>query len=290
VGRHAAGAGGVVSRLAGKVALVTGGASGIGEATVRLFVAEGASVVIADLQDERGGRVAGELGARAAYAHADVSREAEVQAAVEAAVRRYGRLDCIFNNAGYGGVGGRIAEIPVEGFDETLGVLLRGVFLGMKHAAPVMRRQGGGSIISTASIAGLRTGLGPHVYSAAKAAVIHLTRSVAMELGEHNIRVNCICPGGIATPIFGKGLGLSPERAEEIVPLMKGVLENLQPIKRAGLPEDIAQAALWLASDDSTFVNGHALVVDGGLSGGRSWSESQFRRAALRQALGLTEA
>jgi NAD(P)-dependent dehydrogenase (short-subunit alcohol dehydrogenase family) len=290
VGRRAAGAGGVVSRLAGKVALVTGGASGIGEATVRLFVAEGASVVIADLQDERGGRVAGELGARAAYAHADVSREAEVQAAVEAAVRRYGRLDCIFNNAGYGGVGGRIAEIPVEGFDETLGVLLRGVFLGMKHAAPVMRRQGGGSIISTASIAGLRTGLGPHVYSAAKAAVIHLTRSVAMELGEHNIRVNCICPGGIATPIFGKGLGLSPERAEEIVPLMKGVLENLQPIKRAGLPEDIAQAALWLASDDSTFVNGHALVVDGGLSGGRSWSESQFRRAALRQALGLTEA
>ena len=279
-----------MSRLAGKVALVTGGASGIGEATVRLFVAEGASVVIADLQDERGGRVAGELGARAAYAHADVSREADVQAAVEAAVRRFGRLDCIFNNAGYGGVGGRIAEIPVEGFDETLGVLLRGVFLGMKHAAPVMRRQGGGSIISTASIAGLRTGLGPHVYSAAKAAVIHLTRSVAMELGEHNIRVNCICPGGIATPIFGKGLGLSPERAEEIVPLMKGVLENLQPIRRAGLPEDIAQAALWLASDDSTFVNGHALVVDGGLSGGRSWSESQFRRAALRQALGLTEA
>jgi len=279
-----------VSRLAGKVALVTGGASGIGEATVRLFVAEGASVVIADLQDERGGRVAGELGARAAYAHADVSREADVQAAVEAAVRRFGRLDCIFNNAGYGGVGGRIAEVPVEGFDETLGVLLRGVFLGMKHAAPVMRRQGGGSIISTASIAGLRTGLGPHVYSAAKAAVIHLTRSVAMELGEHNIRVNCICPGGIATPIFGKGLGLSPERAEEIVPLMKGVLENLQPIRRAGLPEDIAQAALWLASDDSTFVNGHALVVDGGLSGGRSWSESQFRRAALRQALGLTEA
>jgi NAD(P)-dependent dehydrogenase (short-subunit alcohol dehydrogenase family) len=278
-----------VSRLAGKVALITGGASGIGEATARLFVAEGASVVIADLQDERGRRVAGELGTRAAYAHTDVSREADVQAAVAATTAQFGRLDCVFNNAGYGGVGGRIAEIAVEGFDETLGVLLRGVFLGMKHAAPVMKRQGGGSIISTASIAGLRTGLGPHVYSAAKAAVIHLTRSVAMELGEHNIRVNCICPGGIATPIFGKGLGLSPERAEEIVPLMKGVLESLQPIKRAGLPEDIAQAALWLASDDSTFVNGHALVVDGGLSGGRSWSDSQFRRAALRQALGLTE-
>jgi NAD(P)-dependent dehydrogenase (short-subunit alcohol dehydrogenase family) len=289
MGRRAAGAGLGMSRLANKVALITGGASGIGEATVRLFATEGAAVVIADLQDERGRRVAAELGARAAYVHADVSREADVQAAVAEAERRFGRLDCIFNNAGYGGVGGRIAEVPVDGFDATMGVLVRGVFLGMKHAAPVMRRQGSGSIISTASIAGLCTGLGPHVYSAAKAAVIHLTRSVAMELGEHNIRVNCICPGGIATPIFGKGLGLSPERAEEIVPLMKGVLENLQPIKRAGLPDDIAQAALWLASDDSTFVNGHALVVDGGLVGGRSWSESQFRRTALRQALGLPE-
>jgi NAD(P)-dependent dehydrogenase (short-subunit alcohol dehydrogenase family) len=278
-----------MSRLANKVALITGGASGIGEATVRLFVAEGASVVIADLQDDRGRRVAAELGPRAAYVHADVSREADVQAAVAETERHFGRLDCIFNNAGYGGVGGRIAEVPVDGFDATMGVLVRGVFLGMKHAAPVMKRQGSGSIISTASIAGLRTGLGPHVYSAAKAAVIHLTRSVAMELGEHNVRVNCICPGGIATPIFGKGLGLSPERAEEIVPLMKGVLENLQPIKRAGLPDDIAQAALWLASDDSTFVNGHALVVDGGLVGGRSWSESQLRRTALRQALGLSD-
>jgi NAD(P)-dependent dehydrogenase (short-subunit alcohol dehydrogenase family) len=279
-----------MSRLAGKVALVTGGGSGIGEATVRLFMAEGASVVIADIQDDRARRMVGELGARAAYVHTDVRREADVQAAVAETVRQFGRLDCIVNNAGHGGVGGRIAEIPVEGFDETLAVLLRGVFLGMKHAAPVMKAQGGGSIISTASVAGMITGLGPHVYSVAKAAVIHLTRSVAMELGEHNVRVNCICPGAIATPIFGKGLGLSDERAEEIVPLMKGVLENLQPIKRAGLPDDIAQAALWLASDDSTFVNGHALVVDGGLTGGRSWSESQLRRSALRSALGLTDA
>ena len=278
-----------MSRLAGKVALITGGASGIGEATVRLFVAEGAAVTIADIQDERGRRLAAELGARTAFAHTDVSREADVEAAVGDAVRRFGRLDCIFNNAGYGGVGGRIEAVTVAGFDETIGVLLRGVLLGMKHAAPVMKRQGGGSIISTASVAGLRSGFGPHVYSAAKAAVIQLTRTVAMELGEHNVRVNCICPGGIATPIFGKGLGMSVEEADALVPLMKGVLENVQPIKRAGLPEDIAQAALWLASDDSTFVNGEALVVDGGLSGGRSWSESQFRRAALRQALGLPE-
>jgi NAD(P)-dependent dehydrogenase (short-subunit alcohol dehydrogenase family) len=150
-----------------------------------------------------------------------------------------------------------------------------------------MKRQGGGSIISTASVAGLRTGMGPHVYSAAKAAVIHLTRSVAMELGESGVRVNCICPGGIATPIFGKGLGLSAEQADATVPLMKGVLEHLQPLKRPGVPEDIAQAALWLASDEASFVNGHALVVDGGLIGGRLWSEVQQRRAMIRTALGL---
>jgi NAD(P)-dependent dehydrogenase (short-subunit alcohol dehydrogenase family) len=278
-----------VSRLAGKVALITGGASGIGEGTVRLFAREGASVVIADIQDDQGARLAAELGARVANVHTDVSREADVRSAVAEAVRRFGRLDCIFNNAGFGGVGGRIEAIDIAGFDQTIGVLLRGVLLGMKHAAPVMKRQGGGSIISTASVAGLTAGFGPHVYSAAKAAVIQLTKTVAMELGEHNIRVNCICPGGIATPIFGKGLGMSAEQAEAIVPLMKGVLENLQPIKRSGVPDDIANAVLWLASDDATFVNGHALVVDGGLTGGRSWSESQFRRAALRQALGLPE-
>jgi NAD(P)-dependent dehydrogenase (short-subunit alcohol dehydrogenase family) len=276
-----------VTRLANKVALITGGASGIGEGTVRLFAREGASVVIADILDEQGKRLAAELGARVAYVRTDVSREPDVQSAVAETVKRFGRLDCIFNNAGFGGVGGRIEAVDIAGFDQTIGVLLRGVLLGMKHAAPVMKRQGGGSIISTASVAGLTAGFGPHVYSAAKAAVIQLTKTVAMELGEHGIRVNCICPGAIATPIFGKGLGMSAEQAEALVPQMKGILQNVQPIKRSGLPEDIAQAVLWLASDDATFVNGHALVVDGGLTGGHSWSQSQFRRAALRQALGL---
>jgi NAD(P)-dependent dehydrogenase (short-subunit alcohol dehydrogenase family) len=277
-------------RLNGKVTLITGGASGIGEGTARLFIEEGAAVTIADIQDDRGQRLAKELGSRAAYIHADVSREAEVHAAVNAVVERFGRLDCLFNNAGCGGVQGGIEEITVAGFDETIGVLLRGVFLGMKHAAPIMKRQGSGSIISTASVAGLRTGLGPHVYSAAKAAVIHLTHSVAMELGENGIRVNCICPGGIATPIFGKAFGIDADRAVATIPLMKGVLETMQPIRRSGLPEDIAHAALWLASDDSTFVNGHALVVDGGLIGGRQWSEVQQRRGMLRSALGLSPA
>src|SRR5262249_5463857 len=157
---------------------------------------------------------------------------------------------------------------------------------GMQRGPPVRKGGGGGWIISPASTAGLRAGAG-HVYSTAKAAVIHLTRSVAMELGESGVRVNCICPGGIATPIFGKAFGLSPDQADATVPLMKGVLEAFQPIKRAGLPEDIARAALWLASDESSFVNGHALVVDGGLTGGQPWSETQRRRARLREVLGL---
>jgi NAD(P)-dependent dehydrogenase (short-subunit alcohol dehydrogenase family) len=272
--------------LEGKVAVITGGASGIGEATVRLFVDEGCRVVVADVLDERGRRLVDAIGKSAVYVHADVSQETQVQAAVEHAVSHFGRLDCVFNNAGLGGVSGPIAEIPVDGFDRTIGILLRGVFLGMKHAAPIMKRQGTGSIVSTASVAGLQAGFGPHVYSAAKAAVIHLTRSVAMELGESGVRVNCICPGGIATPIFGKALGLDEAAADEAAKKMETVLATHQPIQRAGLPEDIAQAALWLASDDSRFVTGHALVVDGGLTGGRMWSVGQEQRAMLRAFLG----
>jgi NAD(P)-dependent dehydrogenase (short-subunit alcohol dehydrogenase family) len=276
-----------VGRLQGKVALITGGTSGIGAATARLFVQEGASVIVTGRNSDRGQQLAAELGARAGYVCGDVSREPDVEAAVGETVQRFGQLDCLFNNAGSSGPRGRIEDIPVGAFDEALGVLLRGVFLGMKHAAPVMKRQGAGSIISNASVAGLRAGISSHVYSAAKAAVIHLTCSVAMELGESGIRVNCICPGGIATPIFGKAFGLPPDRADETVPLMRRMLETAQPIKRAGLPEDIARAALWLASDESNFVNGHTLVVDGGLIGGRSWSEFQQRDSKRREAFGL---
>jgi len=276
-----------MGRLEGKVAIITGGASGIGAATVRLFAQQGARVLCADMQDEKGAKLAEDLGASAAYRHADVSRESDVKALVDDAVKRFGRLDCMFNNAGLAGVGGPIEATPAEGFDATMGVLLRGVFLGMKHAAPVMKQQKSGSIISTASVAGLRTGMASHTYSAAKAAVIHLTRSVAMELGESGVRVNCICPGGIATPIFGKAFGLDDEGADRVARMMRMPLAQMQPIRRAGLPDDIANAALWLASDESSFVNGHALVVDGGLTGGRMWSEVEERRAALRAALGI---
>lgn len=274
-----------MGRLEGKVAIITGGASGIGEASVRLFAAEGSRVLIADVQDERGQRLVGELGARVAYAHTDVMDEAQIEAAVHQAIRRWGRLDVLFNNAGAGGVTGSIEAISGDGFDRTMALLVRAVLFGMKHAAPIMRRQRAGSIVSTASIAGLRGGWGPHVYSAAKAAVIQLTRSIAMELAADGVRVNCVCPGAIATPIFGTSLGLSPEEADRAASLVKGTLAPVHPIGRAGLPEDIAHAALWLAGDESTFVTGQAIVVDGGITAGRPWSENRAMGAEIRAAL-----
>lgn len=271
-----------MGRLEGKVAVITGGASGIGEGTVRLFANEGAKVVIADVQDARGEWLAEELGTSTSYYHTDVSQEEEVRASIAHAVNKWGRLDVMFNNAGFGGVSGPIESTDMAAYDNTMGVLLRGVVLGMKHAAPVMKAQGTGCIISTASVAGVGIGFGPHIYSAAKAAVIHLTKSVANELGEHGVRVNAICPGGIATPIFGKGMGLDAEQADLTVELMKVRLAQGQPIRRAGLPQDIAEAAAWLASDAASFVTGHALVVDGGITTGRLWSE---RQAAAEQRL-----
>ena len=276
-----------MNRLTGKIAVITGGSSGIGEASVRLFVAEGASVVIADIQDDKGERLAAELGSAVRYVHTDVTSEAQVKAAIDLAVHDFGRLDCIFNNAGYPGENGAIADLTAAGFDQTVAVLLRGPFFGMKHAAPIMVQQGSGSIISTASVAGLRTGAAGHLYSMAKAGVIHLTHSVASELGESGVRVNCICPGGIATPIFGLNFGLPTDAADQTIEAVKPLLARSQPIKRAGLPEDIAHAALWLASDDSSFVTSHALVVDGGQIGGIGWSQAARGAQALARAMNI---
>ena len=278
-----------MGRLSEKVAIITGGASGIGRGTVELFVKEGASVVAADLQDDKGARLVEELAGNVSFVRTDVSKEEDVKAMIAHAVDKFGRLDCLFNNAGIPGLGGPIADTPIEEFDAVIGVLLRGVFLGIKHAAPVMCQQRSGSIISTASVAGIRTGFASHVYSAAKAAVIQLTKSTARELGESNVRVNCICPGGIATPNFGKGFGLATQVADQTVEPMKMVLETLQPIPRAGIPADIAQAALWLASDESSFVTGHELVVDGGITLGRKWSEGVVMRQNIMAALGINE-
>ena len=278
-----------MGRLDGKVAVITGGSSGIGNASVRLFVKEGCRVIFGDIQDERGVALAEELGENAIYLHTDVRNESEIKALIDLAVDRFGRLDCIFNNAGFPGVGGPIDEIPTDGFDVTMEIMFRSVFLGIKHAAPIMKEQRSGSIISTASVAGLRTGMGGHIYSSAKAAIIHLTRTVAMELGEFNIHVNCICPGGISTAIFGRGLGFGQDKADRFKEVMKTYLAELQPIRRSGLPEDIAKAALWLASDDSTFVSGHPLVVDGGLIGGRMPSQNQEQWVEMGKRLGIED-
>jgi NAD(P)-dependent dehydrogenase (short-subunit alcohol dehydrogenase family) len=257
-----------MKRLEGRVAIVTGGASGIGAATVRLFAEEGARVLIADMQVERGEALAKELGEGAAFQRVDVTREADVRGVVEEAERRWGRLDVMYNNAGFGGAMGPIESTTVEEFDMTFDVLLKGVFLGIKHAAGPMRRQGAGSIISTASVAGLKTGESPHLYSVAKAAVIHLTRSVALELGEAGIRVNCICPGIVATPLAAG----RPNVTEEGLAKLGRAMARAQALGRTGQPIDIARAALWLASDESSWVTGTAQVVDGGAAAGRPWS------------------
>jgi NAD(P)-dependent dehydrogenase (short-subunit alcohol dehydrogenase family) len=255
----------MTNRLAGKRAVITGAASGIGEGTARLFIAEGASVVLADLDEKRGQRLAAELGERSRFVPADVAREGDIDEAVATCVTAFGGLDCLFNNAGNPGSTGGIEEIDVETFDRTVGVHLRGVFLGIRAAARVMRPQGHGSIINASSVAASRANLAGHDYSACKAAIAQLTLTTANELGEHGVRVNAVCPGGIATAIFGRAAGLEGDEAQRTVEFMSLALSDIAPIRRAGQPLDIAEAVLWLASDSSSFVTGQAIAVDGGL-------------------------
>jgi len=274
-----------MARLDGKVCIITGATSGIGRRTAEVFVAEGARVVIAGRRAAEGQAVAAALGAACDFVRTDVTDEAQVRALVDFTVAKHGRVDCLFNNAGGPAPQGGIESIPADGFDAAIATLLRSVVFGMKHVAPVMVRQRSGSLINNGSVAGHLAGLSSSlVYSAAKAAVIHLTRCVAMQLGEQGVRVNSISPGGIATGMFGKVAGLPAEQAERTAELAKGALAAMQPIPRAGLPDDVAQAAVFLASDDSTFVNGHDLVVDGGLLGGQRWTPQQERLQAMRAA------
>jgi NAD(P)-dependent dehydrogenase (short-subunit alcohol dehydrogenase family) len=275
-------------RLHDKVCIVTGATSGIGRRTAEVFAAEGAHVVIAGRREAEGREVEAAIGPRCVFVRTDVTDEAQVRALIEATMRRHGRIDCLFNNAGGPAPVGGIETIPVEGFDAAIAVLLRSVMLGMKHVAPIMSAQGYGSIINNGSIAGSRAGYSTSmVYSAAKAAVIHLSRCAAMQLGERNVRVNALSPGGIATGIFGKALGLPVHEADATAEAMKAGLAKMQPIPRAGLVDDIAAAALFLASDESGFVNGHDLVVDGGVIGGRMWTPHQEAVRGMRTAFGI---
>jgi NAD(P)-dependent dehydrogenase (short-subunit alcohol dehydrogenase family) len=264
-----------MSRLAGKVAIVTGGASGIGEGTVRRFIEEGARVVIADVQDEAGQSLAAALGADAVYCHTDVSVEADVKMMVETAVDTFGGLHVLFNNAGFGGVSGDTDTVELgPEYDATIGVMFTGVVLGVKYAAKIMKAQQSGSIISTASVAGIQGGLGPHVYSGVKAGVIGFTRSIALELAAFNVRANAICPGGIATNIFKPMIDPESKLNETTADVMRPMLANLHPIKRSGEALDIANMALFLASDESSFITGQHLVVDAGLTSMRQSPDS----------------
>jgi NAD(P)-dependent dehydrogenase (short-subunit alcohol dehydrogenase family) len=283
-----------MGRLDGKVAIVTGGTSGIGKRTVERFAEEGARVVIAARREAEGNAIAEAINGQAGdgsarFVRTDVAREEDVEELIAKTIAAFGRLDVIFNNAGCPAPTGGIEGIPLDGTEKAFSVLFGGVLLGMKHAAPIMKKQGSGSIINNGSIAAHQAGWSSSIiYSAAKAAVVHLSRCVAMELGEAGVRVNSISPGAIATGIFGKALGLDTAAAEKTAEMMKAAFAQVQPIKRAGLPDDIANAAVFLASDESSFINGADILVDGGMIGGRQWSAAQEGYKAMRQAFGVS--
>jgi NAD(P)-dependent dehydrogenase (short-subunit alcohol dehydrogenase family) len=242
-----------------KIALVTGAGSGIGRATALVFAREGATVACSDIDTESGEatvRMIEDLGGTASFVRADVSVGADVEAMVQTVVERYGRLDVAHNNAGIGGLGKPIVQHSLSEFERTMAVNTKGVFHGMKYQIPQMLKQGGGAIVNTSSMMGLVGLAGISAYSASKHAVVGLTRSAALEYGSKGVRINCICPGIIRTPINQKYWDEFPEAEKEWL--------SIEPIGRYGEPEEVAEVVVWMASDEASFMHGHALSVDGG--------------------------
>ncbi len=276
-----------MGRLQDKVAVVTGASSGIGMATVELFVAEGARVVAADINDAAGAALQARYQGFVHFQHCDVTQEADIAATMAAAADRFDGLDIVFNNAGAGGSINTIEDMTGEAWDFTMALLLRSVALGIRYATPLMQKRGGGAIVNTASIAGLEAGYGPIAYSVAKAGVIQLTTLAAAQLARHDIRVNAICPGFIQTGIFTASDLIPGPLKEQIKAEMRAAAPAAQPLKRAGEPIDIAEACLYLASDASRFVTGTKLVVDGGMTVGprQAWDpEVRAERARMMEA------
>ncbi len=254
-------------RLKDKVAVITGGTSGIGEATAELFVEESATVVLTGRSVERGEAVAERLGDRATFVNADVMFEHDIKRAIDTAVATFGGLDILFNNAG-GPTEGPLTSVTEEAIQYAMRLLFASVVLGIKHAVPHMERRGGGSIINNSSIAAIRDHQGDLLYSAAKAAVTHYSRLAGTRLGPKGIRVNCISPGAVATPIFWRHVSpeqpLSPEETEKRLQQVRDRLSRHVPLPRAGSAMDVAMGALYLASEEGRYVNCHDLVIDGG--------------------------
>jgi NAD(P)-dependent dehydrogenase (short-subunit alcohol dehydrogenase family) len=274
--------------LHGKVAIITGGASGIGLGTARVFADAGCRIVIADIQEDRGRSAAASIGRDAAFRRTDVSKRDEMASLADFAVQRFDRLDVMFNNAGLMAVPGTndVSEDDFEDFERTMAVDLLGVMLGTRYAARAMRECGGGSIINTASTTATVAGLGILSYRAAKAGVLNFTQNAAISLGKYGIRVNAISPGPTATDVLTLGLDLPPEKKEQVKrAAFTAMMEDRQPLKRLGMPEDIANAALFLASDRSAQVTGLNLIVSGGEHLGDAVDSSKVVLDAIRKAM-----
>lgn len=269
-----------MNRFSDKVVVVTGAASGIGEAAARLFAAEGGKVVVADVNAARGEQVAAEIGGL--FVHTDVTREEAIEALVAATLERHGRIDCMINNAGMVGAVGSILKTPASYWRATQSVLLDSVFYGIKHAGRVMREQKSGAILSVSSIAGVMGGLGPHAYTAAKHAVVGLTRSAASELSRHGIRVNAIAPGTTVTALIEEVRG-GREQA-------LSAAAEVSPLGSALLPEEIAAGLLFLASDAAAHITGHTLVVDSGVTGAGAASGASVLKGQSMRFVGASHA
>lgn len=259
----------MTASLNGKVAIVTGAASGIGFGVAKLFVEEGAKVIIADINDEAGLQAVAELGENTRYKHTDVMSEEAVKELVDFAVSEFGQLDIMHNNAGAFGARGSLLEVDSDGFDFTFSLLVKSVFLGMKYAAIAMKETGGGAIINTASISATTPGFGPHFYQGAKAAVRQLSKTVALEFAQYQIRVNCISPGGVYTPLVGNAFGLDKETTEKMGEGMGAML----PLGRVAVPLDMAKAVLFLASEQSAYITGQDIIIDGAEGLGKKYDE-----------------
>lgn len=275
--------------LSGKVAVITGAASGIGAAGVEVFVDSGAQVVAADLQDEKGAALVQRFGAdKVAYQHCDVTDMASLEALMQSAVDNFGGLDILWNNAGSGGTSSSVEELDMAGYDFTMDLLLKSVFAGTHYAIPHMKARGGGSVINTSSISAVCAGYAPVTYSVAKKAVAHFSKLAAAELAKYQIRVNSILPGFIATSIFGASLGLSREQADQMAEMVSQAGGSMQPIGRVGHGADIAQMAAFLSSADAGFVTGGEFLVDGGMTVGPPHSWNEDVGGPLLDALGIT--